>query len=242
MILALIGLTVGLLLGALGGGGSILTVPALVYLADVPLSTATTASLLVVGTSSALGAARGVRAGRVRVRTAATLVALGIPASAAGTVLAGRASDAVVLTVLAIAMVCSATSVLLRGQHATPLRRPRWLVVAAACVVGLLTGFTGAGGGFVVVPVLVGVLGFTLRSATSTSLLVIAANCAVSLVLRSGGGLAPDWSVVLPTAAAAVLGSVLGGKLADRLPARLLSRGFALLLLGLATVLLGQQL
>jgi uncharacterized membrane protein YfcA len=111
----------------------------------------------------------------------------------------------------------------------------RRLVVAAAAgtAVGFLTGLFGVGGGFVIVPVLTLVLGFTMPAAVGTSLLVIVINALVALAARGGPG-AVEWSVALPFTLAAVAGVTGGVRAADRLPARTLLRWFAALLVVVA--------
>ena len=103
------------------------------------------------------------------------------------------------------------------------------VAITTAVLVGLLTGFFGVGGGFVVVPALVVVLGLSMRQAVGTSLLVVALNSATSLLSRLGGP-EVDWSVVLPFALAAMVAALLGKRLSDRLPPRGLALGFAVLL------------
>lgn len=106
-------------------------------------------------------------------------------------------------------------------------------VLVAATVVGLLTGFFGVGGGFVLVPALVLALGFSMPTAVGTSLLVIAVNSATALAFRTGGW-DLDWTVIGTFVGAAVLGSLLGGRLAGRLSSRHLTIAFAVLLVAVA--------
>ena len=107
-------------------------------------------------------------------------------------------------------------------------------MVLTATVVGLLTGFFGVGGGFVVVPALVLVLGFAMPVAVGTSLLVISINSASALIARLGHGLALDWALIGSFTAAAIIGSLLGGRVTSRVQPRLLAQGFALLLVAVA--------
>lgn len=106
-------------------------------------------------------------------------------------------------------------------------------VVLAALGVGFLTGLFGVGGGFVIVPALVLVLGLTMPAAAGTSLLVIAINSAASLAARSGQAHL-DWALIIPLTATAMLGAIAGKSIADRLPAAILNRSFAILLLAVA--------
>ena len=107
-------------------------------------------------------------------------------------------------------------------------------VVVTATAVGLLTGFFGVGGGFAVVPALVLALGFSMPVAVGTSLLVIAINSATALAARAGHGIAIDWAVIGVFTAAAVVGSLLGGRIASRVRPETLSRAFTVLLVAVA--------
>lgn len=245
VIALLAGALIGLSLGALGGGGSILAVPVLVFGLGQTAQQATTGSLVVVGAGALVGLLSAHRAGTV-------LLARGLgfaAAAVAGAVVGARASSAVPDGVLlgafsGLMLVVAALMVVrqVRGRVSddgtwTPepvltLRPfscacPRALKLAVtATVVGLLTGFLGVGGGFLVVPALVLVLGIPLRQAAGTSLVVIAVTSAVALAVRTGSGAHPDWPLVLLLAAAAAAGSVLGTRLAARTDTRRLSRAF----------------
>jgi len=103
-------------------------------------------------------------------------------------------------------------------------------VLVTATAVGLLTGFFGVGGGFAVVPALVIALGFAMPVAVGTSLLVIVVNSASALLARAGQGIHPDWVLLGTFSLAAIVGSVLGGRVASRVAPRTLSRAFTALL------------
>ena len=246
------GLLIGASLGALGGGGSILTIPALVYLLGQSPHQATTASLLVVGTAAFAGAVTHARAGRVRFKAGAIFGVLGIAGSYAGS----RASAAVPANVLlagfGLLMLAVAVLMMLRlhGQAlpapgAAPAGGARHtiLVAAAATGVGLITGFFGVGGGFVVVPALVLVLGFDLPTAAGTSLVVIAVNSAAALAARAGhGGLTLDQALIGAFTSAAVAGALAGGSLAGRTNPQRLSAAFTLLVIIVAGYTLTRSL
>lgn len=243
-----LGLVIGLALGALGGGGSILTVPVLVHLLDQEPGPATTSSLLIVGTTSLIALLPHARAGRVRVGQGLMFGALGTGGSYAGSLLASRVAPAVLLMAFAGLMVVVATVMLLRsrrgaaGDGAADLSREPIVTVrplTCACPrlakllltatgVGLLTGFFGVGGGFVLVPALVLALSFPLPVAVGTSLLVIAVNSSTALLARvSTVGADLDWPLVAGFTLIAVLGSLVGGRLASRLQPAVLTRAFA---------------
>lgn len=256
-----VGLLIGLSLGALGGGGSILAVPALVYLLGQSPHQATTASLLVVGGAAVAGAIIHARAGRVRLREGAVFGVLGIAGSYAGSLLSAAVPASVVLAGFGLLMLAVAATMTARrrsqpraaqdsgrapstrGQQegspapravgASSLRGGRHplLVADAATGVGLITGFFGVGGGFVVVPTLVLMLGFDMPAAAGTSLVVIAIDSAAALAARAGhGGLALDWGLIGTFAAAAVAGALTGGGLAGRASPQRLSAAFTVLI------------
>lgn len=244
-----LGVVIGLALGGLGGGGSILTVPVLVYLLDLTPQQATTASLVIVGMTAAAGTAVHTRSGGTRWRTGTLLALAGVPASLLGSVANTRVDPEALLLVFAAVMAVAAAGMLLRASGPTGTQPPTarrlrtralWLV-GAGLVVGFLTGFLGVGGGFVVVPALVVLLGMPMRAAVGTSLLVIALNSVVALGARAGTG-SYDWPVIVPFAVGAVLASVVGARLAHRLPAVTLTRSFAMLLLIVAAYVAAQVL
>ncbi|WP_404386466.1 sulfite exporter TauE/SafE family protein [Knoellia locipacati] len=251
-----LGLIIGLALGALGGGGSIITVPALVYLLGQEPGTATTSSLLIVGATSLIAVLPHARAGRVRVGQGLMFGALGTGGSYAGSLLASRVAPAVLLTAFAGLMFVVATVMLVRSRRggagdgpADLSREPIVTVRPLTCAcprlaklvltatgVGLLTGFFGVGGGFVLVPALVLALSFPMPVAVGTSLLVIAVNSSTALLARvSTVGADLDWPLIAGFTVAAVAGSLVGGRLASRLQPVVLTRAFASLVLVVAT-------
>ena len=250
------GLVIGLSLGALGGGGSILTVPALVYLLHQQPHTATTGSLLIVGITALAGMIAHRRAGRVRVAQGVAFGILGVAGSYAGTWLSAGVRPGLLLTLFAVLMLTAAGAMLHRRRdadgRAAPAPRPRRAasrvvpggvrIVAAATAVGLLTGFFGVGGGFVIVPALVLALGFDMPAAVGTSLLVITINSAASLAARFGGHVHLDWPLLAVFTAAALAGTVAGNRVASRVDASRLTTAFAVLLAAVALYSLGRSL
>jgi len=291
------GLLIGLSLGALGGGGSILTVPALVYLLHQQPHAATTGSLLIVGITAIAGTAAHWRAGRVRPVQGITFGVLGIAGSYAGTRLSASVSPDLLLTLFAVLMLAAAAAMLRRrrppagkpapaaqpasaggppgsvaapgpggGTRAVTLDRPAaaerpgtraaaWRhprggvtarqalnVAAAATGVGLLTGFFGVGGGFVIVPALVLALGFEMPAAVGTSLLVIAVNSASALTARLGGGVSLDWRLLGVFTLAALVGALAGNRVASRVSASRLTAAFTGLLIAVAVYSLCRSL
>lgn len=233
------GAVIGLALGALGGGGSVLAVPALIHLLGFTPVAATTASLLIVTATSVTALIAHAREGNVRWRTGSMFAAAGIlPAMLAG-VLAARVPDAVLTGAFAVVALAAALRMLLPRSAPGTERAGRVAPAAAAGAgLGALTGFLGVGGGFLAVPALVSVVGLRMRSAVGTSLLVITVNSVAALAARTGtaGGL--DWSVVAPFAGAAILGAWDGKRLGARVSGGLLQRVFAAVLLAVAVFML----
>jgi hypothetical protein len=248
-----LGFLIGLALGALGGGGSIVAVPALVYVAGQEPAAATTTSLLVVGTAAVAGLVGHARAGRVRFTAGAVVGLTGIGGSLAGSAL-NRTVDGdllllgfgLLVLVAAWRMVTGCPSCTRVGEHlalaggppertrggVTVLARRRIdaatavRVVLVGSAVGFLTGLFGVGGGFVIVPALTLALGFTMPQAIGTSLLVIAVNAATALAVRLGTS-GVEWSVALPFTVAALAGVLAGSNIASRVEAGALVRWFA---------------
>jgi len=296
------GLLIGLSLGALGGGGSILTVPALVYLLHQQPRATTAGSLLIVGTTALAGMAAHWRAGRVRVVQGITFGVVGVAGSYLGSRLSAGIHPDLLLTLFAVLMLVAATAMLRRrrsaaeprpaettdvssgplpagapGRSATPLsdgrtrtvtmRRPaptvpgpgpeaavgeregraltarRALKVATAATgVGLLTGFFGVGGGFVIVPALVLALGFEMPAAVGTSLLVISVNSFAALGARLTGGVHLDWPLVGVFTLAALAGTLGGNRVASSVSASKLTTAFTILLVVVAAYTLARSL
>lgn len=238
LIVALIaGAVVGLALGALGGGGSVLAVPALIYLLGFSPASATTAGLIIVTATSATALYVHARDGNVVWRTGTLFAAAGIvPAFLAGAA-AGRLPAAALTTAFAVVAALAALR-MLRPSDAEPPERTRPAGAAGAGAgLGAVTGFLGVGGGFLAVPALVGVLGLRMKQAVGTSLLVITVNSLAALTARAGGG-DLRWEVIAPFTGAAILGAWDGKRLATKITGRSLQRIFAFVLLAVAAFML----
>lgn len=252
----LTGLLVGLSLGALGGGGSVLAVPALVYLLGQTPVAATTGSLLVVGVSAVSGAYAAWRQGNVYVGRGLVFGAVGVAGAGLGATWSTRVDPDVLLGSFAALMLVVAGAMVVRLLRDTSGGRedrsrvdgpiitvsptffcncPRAVkVLVTATAVGLVTGFFGVGGGFLVVPALVLALGLPVPVAAGTSLLVIAVNSAAAFGVRVIHGTSVDWGPVLALTGAAVAGSLVGARVAAGVDPRRLSLSFALLLVVVA--------
>jgi len=254
LVLAL-SVLIGVSLGLLGGGGSILTVPILVYVAGMPAQEAIASSLFVVGVTSIAGVISHARGGRVRWRTGLIFGAAGMAGAFSGGLFGGHLPGDLLLVAFALMMVATSVA-MLRGRRtpagtdgaadsdstegASDHQHPLGRILLDGFVVGLVTGLVGAGGGFLVVPALALLGGLPMSVAVGTSLLVIA--------MKSFAGLAGylttvqlDWPLVLAVTAAAVAGSLVGGRLAGRVPEVALRKGFGWFVLVMGSFVLVQQ-
>jgi len=243
LLLALaLGALIGVSLGLLGGGGSILAVPVLVYVARVEVHAAIGMSLAVVGTTALVGGLVHARAGRVDLRAAALFGGAGM----LGAPLGAQATHAVaprVLLLLFAALMLTVGALMLRGRDAArpePARPHPVAVPAAGFGVGLLTGFLGVGGGFLIVPALTLLAGLPIHRAVGTSLLVIAANSAAGLLGHLGRGEMPLALTAALTAVAA-LGALAGVRMASSLDPLRLRRAFAVFVLLVGLFLLARN-
>jgi hypothetical protein len=230
---------IGLSLGLIGGGGSILTVPILVYFLEVEAYEAVGMSLAVVGATSAFGAFLHRRRGNLDIPTGLLFGGAGMAGALTGSPLTRLVSSNVLLLIFAGLMFVVAFAMLWRRTHSDAggsHEFSRAKATAAGFGVGVLTGFLGVGGGFLIVPALVFFGGLTIKPAIGTSLLVIAMNSAAGFA----GHLAQTHlSVVLTllVLAMALAGTVAGTILSHRLAAGRLQRVFALLVIGVAVFL-----
>lgn len=263
----LAGALIGLSLGALGGGGSILAVPVLVYLLGQSPAQATTGSLVVVATTSLAGAVAAARSGHVLLARGVAFGAVATGGAVLGAKASAHVDDDVLLAAFAALMLLVGALMAVRlvrrpGDGPSHAARPalddpiltfsptfacacpRALkVLLTATLVGGLTGFLGVGGGFLVVPALLLALALPLPYAAGTSLVVITITSAAALATRAAGvGPAPDWGLVLALTAASALTAVVGARLADRVDTRRLSAAFTALVLAVAAYTATQAL
>lgn len=243
-----VGILVGVAVGSLGAGGSILTVPALVYLLGQSPVQATTGSLIIVGVTALIGAIPHHMAGNVRLPAGVVFGLVGVTGSLLGAKLASGVDDSLLLTLFALLMLAVAAAMIRRvrmvgkqGSPGTQERRKPLTLILSAILVGLLTGFFGVGGGFAVVPALVLALGLPITTAVGTSLIVIVINSASALAGRLRNGVELDWWVLLGFAAFSVTGSLLGQRLTTKVSSRNLTRAFIVMLVTIADYMLAMN-
>ncbi|MEV4634804.1 sulfite exporter TauE/SafE family protein [Rhodococcus coprophilus] len=236
---------VGVTLGLLGGGGSILTVPLLAYVAGMDAKEAIATSLLVVGVTSAVGAISHARAGRVQWRTGILFGLAGMVGAYAGGLLSRFIPGGILLLAFAAMMIATAVA-MLRGRKNKAAAgdgssMPVGKILIDGVVVGLVTGLVGAGGGFLVVPALALLGGLPMPIAVGTSLIVIAMKSFAGL----GGYLSAvqiDWRLAAMVTGAAVVGSLIGGRLTSMVDPDVLRKGFGWFVLLMSSVILAQEL
>lgn len=234
---------IGISLGLIGGGGSIITVPVLVYVIGVAPHDAVGMSLAVVGVTSALAATIHYRQGTVKVRTGVIFGGAGVLGAYFGSHLTYRLSPSTLLLSFATLMLLIAVLMLARGRGeevATERGLSITKAVIAGGVVGTLTGFLGVGGGFLVVPALVLFGGLTMKDAVGTSLLVIAINCAAGLAGHLSHGVFDLRLAGLVTALAAA-GTFIGSLLSRRASPAILRTGFAVFVIAVAVFLVAKN-
>ena len=232
-------LVVGLSLGVLGSGGSILTVPLLHLLVGLRTPVAVATSLPIVGIVALVGMAGYARAGDVRWRAVGPFVLTSVPTAFAAHALLFPEIPVVVQTFsFAALMLVVAFRMAVTGETPAAGRHPA-LVLLAAVVVGVLNGCLGVGGGFVIVPALVLMLGFEPKAAVATSLLVIAMNCGASLLAdQVGKGATVRWDLAAVFGAVGAAGALLGGRIARGLPPVVIRRTFAAVVVVLAVAMI----
>jgi uncharacterized membrane protein YfcA len=236
---------IGLSLGLLGGGGSILMVPVLVYLLGFEAKPAIAMSLPVVGATSLVGAIGHWRTGNVRAGTALVFGLMAMVGAFTGARLAGLLSGATQLIIFAAVMLLAALF-MYRNQLGSASTAPPGLergllpLLASAVGVGVLTGIVGIGGGFLIVPALVLLARIPMKEAVGTSLLVIAMNT-TSGFAGYLGQVTIDWGFVAGFTAIAILGVLAGTRLLPLISPAQLKRAFAVVLVGVALFILHQN-
>jgi uncharacterized membrane protein YfcA len=252
-------LAMGILLGVMGGGGSILTVPILVYMIGLSPTVATGYSLFVVGVTAMVGSAMYIRKGDIDFKVGllfAVPSVLGVNVSRGliipflpdvildlGTF--ALTKEILVMSTFAGLMIAASYSMIKkRSPKKPPSGAPlsqSVLILLQGLMVGLIAGFVGAGGGFLIIPALVNFAGLPMRVAIGTSLMIIAMQSLFGFAGDVSRGASVDWSLLSIVASIAMLGIVLGSMLANKINDQKLKTAFGwfILLMG-STILLTQ--
>ncbi|KZO59435.1 sulfite exporter TauE/SafE family protein [Dietzia cinnamea] len=245
IVVVALAVLVGLSLGLLGGGGSILVVPLLTYIGGLDPREAIATSLFVVGATSLVSLIGHARKGNVRWRTGLIFGAAGMVGAFLGGLAGGYIPGTLLMIAFALMMIATAGAMIKgrkdRDGQSQTHHHPLWRILRDGLVVGAATGLVGAGGGFLVVPALVLLAGLPMTAAVGTSLLVIAMKSFAGL----GGYLTSvslDWPLVAAVTAAAIAGSFVGIRLTSVVPERALRKGFGVFVLLMGAFVLSQEL
>lgn len=245
---------IGLSLGLMGGGGSVLALPVLVYVMGVPPKSAIAMTLVIVGTVSLLGLIPHWRAGNVNLKTALVFGAATMVGTFTGAKIATLPviSETFQMTLFAVVMVVAAGFMIYRSSrplkpddplalYPKPVCQYCWLwLLSEGLLVGVLTGLVGVGGGFAIVPALVLLAKVPMKQAIGTSLLIIIAN-SITGFLGYLGHVSLDWHLIVSFIFVASLGTIPGAYLARYVSAQRLQKTFGYFLLAVAGFVLVQN-
>ena len=238
---------IGVSLGLLGSGGSIITVPVLVYLLGQDEKVAIAGSLFIVGSIALVGSLQYVRLGMVDWRN---VLVFGLPGMAGtwfGAVLSSWVPGIAQLSLFALVMLVASWLMLrpvdLQGHPAT--RRAAWKIAIDGVFVGVITGLVGVGGGFLIVPALVLLGGLAIHTAVATSLVIIALKSFSGFVkyleVLDTQGFALDWNVLVIVSGLGIVGSIAGARIANRMPQQQLKKGFGVFLVVMGVYILARS-
>ena len=230
-------IAIGVSLGLLGSGGSILTVPVLVYLIGQDEKVAIAGSLFVVGTIALAGSLQYLHAKLIDWHSVVIFGIPGMIGTYTGALAAGYVSGIMQLSLFAVVMLL-ASYLMLKPvdleSSASSTPRAVWKIAADGLLVGVITGLVGVGGGFLIVPALVLLVGMPMHKAVATSLVIIALKSYSGFYkyidVLDARNLELDWTTLLVVTGLGIAGSFAGGALANRLPQRTLKKGFGIFL------------
>ena len=240
-------IAIGISLGLLGSGGSILTVPVLVYLVGQDEKVAIAGSLFIVGSIALVGSLQFLRAGLIQWRSVVIFGVPGMLGTYLGAWLAAFVPGITQLALFAIVMLIASWLMLrpLDLEHSDSRTRAAWKVAADGLIVGVITGLVGVGGGFLIVPALVLLGGLSMHQAVATSLLIIALKSFSGFFKYLGvleqQSLTLDWKTLLLVTGLGVAGSFAGSHFAKRLPQQKLKKGFGFFLIAMGVYILARS-
>lgn len=238
----LIGAIVGLLLGLIGGGGAVLIVPSMVYILHVDAHIALATTLIIVGVNALIGGVMAWWAGRTHIRTALPFGVAGIVTAYLG----ARISRLIPGDILLIAFSCMLlviARVMYQGpstaKPAVIQSRPLWHIMIIGASVGLVTGVLGIGGGFLIVPAMVLLIGMPMSEAVGTSLIVIAINSAASTLGHLDTHF--DWTLIMWLLVGAVPSILISGRISPHISPKSLRHAFAIFVSVVAVIMLAEN-
>jgi len=231
---------IGAVLGFIGAGGAMLSVPILLYVFDFTPQTATTAALAVVLSAAISGLLPKIKSKEVLFREALIIWALGLTTNVLFSILAYRLSDSVLTTGLALVLIVAGSSMLIKPIAGTEKRVPILWLIVISLVIGMITGLFGIGGGFLAIPILVLFFKVPQGKAAGTSLAIIAINSITAFFGHYRSWDDVDWKIPLVMAVAAVIVARLASIKSGQLNPVLMKKGFAILLYSIAAFTLLQ--
>ena len=241
-------IAIGLSLGLLGSGGSILTVPVLVYLIGQDEKVAIAGSLFIVGTIALAGSLQFRKANLIDWRIVLVFGLPGMAGTYSGAMIAAYVPGIVQLTMFAIVMLLASYMMLRPVNLDLPGHAPRpvWKIAIDGLIVGILTGLVGVGGGFLIVPALVLLAGLSMRSAVATSLLIIAMKSYSGfykyIAVLEAQNLQLDWNTLMVVTGLGIVGSIAGARIAHRVQQDKLKKGFGIFLIVMGIYILARSL
>jgi uncharacterized membrane protein YfcA len=257
----LMALVIGITLGLIGGGGSILTVPVFVYVMGIPPVEATAYSLFVVGATSAAGAYGYQKDGLIAwkdglIFAIPSLIAVfiirsavvpAIPDTLGGAIGLSFSKDLFIMVLFAIIMAMASITMIKDGVQIAPnpdmsATKKAIIIMLEGFGVGAVTGLVGAGGGFLIIPALVILMGMDMKMAVGTSLMIIAVK---SLIGFTGDVISLphiDWTLILQFTALSLVGVWIGLKLSKRIPGQKLKKAFGYFVAIMAVAILLAEL
>ena len=231
---------IGAVLGFIGAGGAMLSVPILLYVFDFTPQTATTAALAVVLSAAISGLLPKIKSKEVLFREALIIWALGLTTNVLFSILAYRLSNSVLTTGLALVLIVAGSSMLIKPIAGTEKRVPILWLIVISLIIGMITGLFGIGGGFLAIPILVLFFKVPQGKAAGTSLAIIAINSITAFFGHNRSWDDVDWKIPLVMAVAAVIVARLASIKSGQLNPALLKKGFAILLYSIAAFTLLQ--
>ncbi|MDF1583435.1 MAG: sulfite exporter TauE/SafE family protein [Methyloprofundus sp.] len=253
LLASVFAIIIGFLLGLLGGGGSILTVPVLVYLADISAKSAIVTSLIVVGCTSLIATYQHARKGYVCWKTGAIFGIAGMFGAFLGGRLTAYIPGALLLVLLGIIMLIAAFSMILKDSKQSddtsscssetpicPLELPVLAILFDGFFLGIVTGLVGVGGGFLLVPALAHLAKLSIHGAIGTSLFIITLQSTAALAGHANH-LDIDPAITFTITCLAIIGSFAGASASNHIPAHYLKRGFGYFVLLLGSYLIYKE-
>jgi uncharacterized membrane protein YfcA len=234
------GSAIGAVLGFVGAGGAMLSVPILMYGFGFDAKIATTAALAIVFLAALSGAIPKARKGQILYRDAIVIVALGLVTNFGFATIADDLSDSFIATGFAAVLILAGLSMLRNPKFSEHTRMPIPVLVAISLVIGSITGLFGIGGGFLAIPVLVLFFGTPPAIAAGTSLLIIALNSLISFLGHHALWARVEWHIPIFIGASAVVIAQLASHYSSKTPQEFLRKAFAYLLLAISIFTIAQ--